>query len=82
MHGTSMRENREIPPLAHPVDHWVGRPGNADGGTPGMNEGGKSDGRVVPVKPLNKVTAAAGAAEVGEGRRSAKGNTAEAQIGR
>jgi len=76
MHGTSMRENREVPPLAHPVDHWVGRPGNADGGTPGMNEGGKSDDCVVPANPPNKVTAAAGAAEVGEGRRSAKGNTA------
>jgi len=41
-----------------------------------MNEGGKSDDCVVPANPPNKVTAAAGAAEVGEGRRSAKGNTA------
>ena len=71
-----MRENREIPSLAHLVDHRVGRSGNADGGTPGMNEGGKSDDCVVPANPPNKVTAAAGAAEVGEGRRSAKGNTA------
>jgi RNA-directed DNA polymerase len=76
MYGTSMHENREIPPLAHPVDHWVGRLGNAFGGTPGMNEGGKSDGCVVPVNPPNKALAAVGAAEVGEGRRSAKGNTA------
>jgi hypothetical protein len=76
MYGTSMRENREIPPLARRVDHRAGRPGNADGGTPGMNEGGKSDDCVVPANPPNKVTAAAGAAEVGEGRRSAKGNTA------
>jgi RNA-directed DNA polymerase len=76
MHGTSMRENREIPPLAHLADHQMGRPGNADGGTPGMNEGGKSDDRVVPVKPSNKGPAAAGTAEMVEGRRSAKGNTA------
>jgi len=54
----------------------VGRPGNADGGTPGMNEGGKSDDCVVPANLPNKVVTAVGAAEVGEGRRSAKGNTA------
>ena len=41
-----------------------------------MNEGGKSDDCVVPANSPNKVTVAAGAAEVGEGRRSAKGNTA------
>src|SRR5664280_3037651 len=29
MYGISMHENREIPPLAHPVDHRVGRSGNA-----------------------------------------------------
>ena len=39
-----------------------------------MNEGGKSDGPVVPAKPPNK--AAAAAAEAVEGRGSAKGNTA------
>ena len=72
-----MHENREIPPLAHPVDRRVGRPGNADGGTPGMNEGGKSDDRVVPVKPLNKGPAAAGTAEMVEGRRSAKGGLSQ-----
>ena len=41
-----------------------------------MNEGGKSDDRVVPVKLSNKGPAAAGTAETVEGRRSAKGNTA------
>ncbi|MDQ1247923.1 MAG: RNA-directed polymerase, partial [Actinomycetota bacterium] len=41
-----------------------------------MHEGGKSDDRVVPANLPNKVPAAAGAAEVGEGRRSAEGNTA------
>src|SRR4029453_4342696 len=39
-----------------------------------MNEGGKSDGRVVPARPANK--AAGAAAESVEGRRSAEGNTA------
>ena len=38
-----------------------------------MNEQGKSDGRVVPRKPSNKVAGAA--AETVEGRRPAKGNT-------
>ena len=71
MYGISMRENREIPSLAHLVDHRVGRSGNADGGTPGMNEGGKSDDCVVPANPPNKATAA----EVGEERERAKGNT-------
>jgi RNA-directed DNA polymerase len=39
-----------------------------------MNEGGKSDGRVVPAKPPNKTAPAV--AEVVEGRSPAKGNTA------
>jgi RNA-directed DNA polymerase len=41
-----------------------------------MNEDGKSDDCVVPANPPNKGPVTAGAAEVGEGRRSAKGNTA------
>jgi group II intron reverse transcriptase/maturase len=41
-----------------------------------MNEGGKSDDCVVPVKLSNKGPVAAGTAETVEGRRSAKGNTA------
>src|SRR6266511_770851 len=44
------------------------------GGKPGMNECGKSDGRVVPAKPVNK--AAGAAAESVEERRPAEGNTA------
>jgi RNA-directed DNA polymerase len=28
MYGISMGENREIPLLAQPADHWVGRSGN------------------------------------------------------
>src|SRR5262249_36608634 len=66
------RSDPAVPPFARPADHWVGRPGNADGGKPGMNEGGKSDDRVVPANPPNKAMAA----EAGEERRSAKGNTA------
>ena len=41
-----------------------------------MHEGGKSDGPVVPANPPNNVPAAAGAAEAGEERGPAKGNTA------
>ena len=40
-----------------------------------MNDLGKSDGPVVPAKPLNKPAVVAGA-EVVEGRGPAKGNTA------
>ncbi|GGJ67592.1 group II intron reverse transcriptase/maturase [Streptomyces brasiliensis] len=76
MYGTFMHENREVPLLARRVDHRAGRPGNAEGGTPGMNESGKSDDCVVPVKSANKGPVAAGTAESVEGRRSAKGNTA------
>jgi RNA-directed DNA polymerase len=47
-----------------------------------MNDRGKSDGPVVPAKPLNKPAVVAGA-EVVEGRGSAKGNTAsESRPGR
>jgi len=41
-----------------------------------MHERGKSDGCVVPANLPNNVPVEAGAAEVGEGRRPAKGNTA------
>jgi RNA-directed DNA polymerase len=41
-----------------------------------MNEHGKSDRLVVPVNPSNKAAVEAAAAEVGEERRRAKGNTA------
>jgi RNA-directed DNA polymerase len=86
MYGTFMRENREIPLLAHRVDRRVGRPGNAVGGTPGMNEGGKSDRLVVPANSPNKTRAGVirsgsveesvdAVAEVGEGRGRAEGNT-------
>ena len=73
MYGTSMRENREIP--RSPVRLITGR--DAQGtrsGTPEMHEGGKSDGPVVPANLPNKAVGAV--AEAGEGRGSAKGNTA------
>jgi len=41
-----------------------------------MNGYGQSDGPVVPANPPNNAAAEAAAAEVGEGRGSAKGNTA------
>jgi RNA-directed DNA polymerase len=83
----SRRENREIPWSPVPVDDassWMvrgvadrrvaGREGNASGGTSSMNERGKSDGPVVPTKPLNKVASAT--AEVVEGRGLPKRNVA------
>ena len=73
MHGISMRENREIPRLARRSDDRAGRSGNAQCGKPEMNERGKSDMPIVPANPPNK--AAPAAAEVGEERGMAKGNT-------
>jgi RNA-directed DNA polymerase len=73
MYGTSMRENREIP--RSPVRLITGRDAQGTpGGTPEMHERGKSDGPVVPANLPNN--AAGAVAEAGEGRGSAKGNTA------
>ena len=82
-----MRENREVPRSpAVSTDapsgmvrgvadrHWAGREGNADGGKPSMNDGGKSDGPVLPAKLPNN--SGLPGAEVVEGRGPAKGNTA------
>ena len=70
MYGTSMRENREIPPSPRLlITGWAAR--GTQGGTPEMHERGKSDRFVVPANPPNKATAA----EVGEERERAKGNT-------
>ena len=70
MYGTSMRENREIPRLPFRlIIGWVAQ--GTQGGTPEMHERGKSDRFVVPANPPNKAVAA----EVGEGRERAKGNT-------
>ncbi len=71
MHGTFMRENREIPPL--PVARGWGDGTLREGRVrkPEMHDGGKSDSLVVPAKPSNKVAAA----ERVEGRGLTKGNT-------
>src|SRR5215831_16759177 len=73
MHGTFMRENREIP--FAPVDHGQGGGPLREGSSrkPEMHEDGRSDSPVVPAKPSNKAVAAEGV----EGRvRLTKGNTA------
>ena len=65
-----MRENREIP--RPPAQLITGRAVQGTRrGTPEMHERGKSDRFVVPANPPNKATAA----EVGEERERAKGNT-------
>jgi RNA-directed DNA polymerase len=51
------------------ITDWVAQ--GTQGGTPEMDGGGKSDRFVVPANPPNKATAA----EVGEERKRAKGNT-------
>lgn len=62
MYGTSMRENREIPPSPRLlITGWAAQ--GTQGGTPEMYEGGKSDGPVVPANLPNK--AAGAVAEVG-----------------
>jgi RNA-directed DNA polymerase len=70
MYGTFMRENREIPPSPRLlITGWAAQ--GTQGGTPEMHERGKADRFVVPANPPNKATAA----EVGEERERAKGNT-------
>jgi hypothetical protein len=70
---TSGRENREIPRSpTRLITGWAAQ--GTQGGTPEMHEGGKLDRLVVPANPSNKAVEAV--AEVGEGRRRAKGNTA------
>ena len=49
MYGTSMRENREIPPSPRLlITGWAAQ--GTQGGTPEMHERGKSDRFVVPAK--------------------------------
>ena len=65
-----MGENWESPcPPTRLITGWAAQ--GTHGGTPEMHERGKSDGCVVPVTPSNK----ASAAERGEERQPAKGNT-------
>jgi RNA-directed DNA polymerase len=71
MYGTFMRENREIPcSSVRLITGWAVQGTRV--GTPEMHERGKSDRPVVPANPPNKAVAA----EVGEERGRAKGNTA------
>ena len=68
MYGTSMRENREIPPSPRLlITGWAAQ--GTQGGTPEMHERGKSDRFVVPANPPNKATAA----EVGEEKGASQG---------
>ena len=80
MHGSSMRENRESPPLARPMIKG-GPLGEGQGRKPEM--GGQSDSPVVPAKPANKPARGEAAhthaeAESVEERGLAKGNTERA----
>ena len=68
--GNSLHGNREIP-QAPTADGAIGRPEKVDDLTSGRHAGGKSDGRIVPEKPLNKGTTPA---EAVEGRRPTEGN--------
>jgi len=72
MSGTFSRENREIPSLPA-ADGAAGRLGKANGRTPRMHGGGRSDRPVVPTNRSNNADGTA--AEVGEERGLIKGNT-------
>jgi group II intron reverse transcriptase/maturase len=73
MFGTSMRENREVPPTSG--SNTPDRPEKAISHESGMNVGGESDERVVPAKRPNKGEQSP--AEGVEGSRSTEGNTGE-----
>ena len=69
-----MHENREIP-RSPAADGAAGRSGKAEGRTPLMDDRGKSDRPVVPLKSPNN--AGQPVAEAAEGRGLAKGNTGQ-----
>jgi RNA-directed DNA polymerase len=69
-----LHENREIP-MSPTEDDAAGRAGKASGHKPVMNEMGKSDEPIVPMKRPNK--AASAVAEAAEGRGEAEGNVAK-----
>lgn len=74
MRGSSLHRNWEISSV--PVERLAaGRSGKADGHTPDLDAGEKSDACVVPMNDPNKGDASKPApAEGREGRRAAKGN--------
>ena len=74
MHGTFMRENREIPFSPVVQDRGCGPLGEGQGRKPEMDENGKSDSPVVPAKPPNKVVAAEAVEERGLAKRNTDGN--------
>src|SRR5215208_714302 len=79
MHGTSLRENREI--LGTPAaDGATGRIGKAGGRTPMTHGPRKSDSPVVPTKPPNKAVRTV--AEVVEGRGPPEGNMGQQNASR
>lgn len=71
-----LHENREIH-MSPTDDDAVGRAGKASGHKPVMNDVGKSDEPIVPMKRLNKAAPSVAAAEAVEGRGEAKGNAAK-----
>ncbi|ACV68358.1 RNA-directed DNA polymerase (Reverse transcriptase) [Desulfohalobium retbaense DSM 5692] len=74
--GNSLRGNREVPGTPSP-DGGDGRSGKAGGQKPDKHVSGKSDGCIVPGKPLNKGMGSL-SAEAVEGRRPTKGNARQA----
>ena len=72
--GNSSHGKREIPRV--PADGAAGRPEKVHDRTSGAHAPGKSDGRVVPRKPPNRVGPDP-TTEAVEGRSPAKGNTDE-----
>jgi len=79
-HGNSMHGNREVPEIP-PPDGGDGRPGKAKCYKPGEYVTGKSDGCIVPEKPLNKDREDL-SAEAVEGRRPTKGNVLQTATNR
>ncbi len=71
MHGTFMRENREIPSLPADRDRGSGPRREDQGRNPELYEDGKSHSPVLPAKPSNK----AATTERVEERGLTKGNT-------
>ncbi len=79
MRGIFLPGNREVP-SSPSADGARGRIGKASGRTPMMNDNGKSDRSVVPMKPPNNADSSA--AEVVEGRDLAKGNVRQQNVPR
>src|ERR1700676_1716759 len=85
MHASKHLTREDNPPVRKPGDPGFGLgigPGacrEPSRGTTAMNEPGKSDELIVPVKSPNRADGAPWTAEVMEGRSSTKGNLAAAK---